>query len=172
VKVTVTFVLFHPAEFGLGDTEAVIVGGPGEVTVTPVADVYPVAAAVIVAVPAPTPVATPVALTVDTLVLEEAHVTEPVMFWVLPSEYVPVTVNCCIAPGGRKMFCGVMAVLSNVGAVTVSGADALRFAFIAVMIVLPALRLVVQPALPTVATAVLREVHAATDEISALLPSL
>lgn len=164
--------MFHPAEFGLGDTEAVIVGGPGEVTVTPVADVYPVAAAVIVAVPAPTPVATPVALTVDTLVLEEAHVTEPVMFWVLPSEYVPVTVNCCAVPGGRKMFCGVITVLSNVGAVTVRGADALTFAYVAVMIVLPALRLVVQPAVPTVATVVLREAHVAMDVTSPVLLSL
>lgn len=65
-----------------------------------------------------------------------------------------------------------MAVLSNVGAVTVRGADALTFAYVAVTIVLPALRLIVQPALPTVATVVLREFHVATDEMSALLPSL
>lgn len=94
VKVTVTFVLFHPVELALGDAEAVIIGGPGEVTVTLVADVYPVVAAVMVVVPALTPVATPFALTVALPVLDEAHVTDAVTFWVLPSEYVAVAVNC------------------------------------------------------------------------------
>jgi hypothetical protein len=54
--------------------------------------------AVIVDVPAPTLVASPwlpaALLIVATFGVPEVQVTEVVMFWVLPSEYVPVAVNC------------------------------------------------------------------------------
>jgi hypothetical protein len=51
-----------------------------------------------VLVPTATPLASPLALMVATVVVAEAQVTWLVMFWVLPSEYVPVAVNCCVAP--------------------------------------------------------------------------
>ena len=51
-----------------------------------------------VLVPAATPVARPAVVIVARPVFEEAHVTWPVKFCVLPFEYVPVAVNCCVAP--------------------------------------------------------------------------
>ena len=55
-------------------------------------------AALTLAVPSFIPVASPAALTAITPPGELVHATELVMFWVLPSEYVPVAVNCCEVP--------------------------------------------------------------------------
>ena len=52
----------------------------------------------IVVVPAATAVAKPAVLMVATAELEELQVTWLVMFAVVLSEYVPVAVNCCVAP--------------------------------------------------------------------------
>jgi len=51
-----------------------------------------------VLVPVPTAVAKPPLLIVATPVFDELHVTVEVMFVVLASLYVPVAVNCCVAP--------------------------------------------------------------------------
>ena len=56
------------------------------------------AAAEMVLLPALTPLASPAELMVATAVFEEVHVTWLVMFCVLLFEYVPVAVNCCVAP--------------------------------------------------------------------------
>jgi hypothetical protein len=85
-NVTVTFVLFHPAALGVGNTDAVIVGGPAPVTVTPDKKVNPLREAVIVAVPALTPLANPPELIVVMPVLDEPHVTVAVISRLLPSE--------------------------------------------------------------------------------------
>lgn len=57
--------------------------------------------AVMVEVPASNPVARPWLpdeLLIDaTASVAELHVTAVVMFWLLPSVYVPVAVNCCVA---------------------------------------------------------------------------
>ena len=50
-----------------------------------------------VVVPADTPEASPLALIVATAGVDEFQFTWLVMFCVLPSEYVPVAVNCCVA---------------------------------------------------------------------------
>ena len=60
----------------------------------------------IVVVPALTAVASPAAFTVATAVLDDAHVTWLVRFCVLPSEYVPVAVNCCVPPTVTVGFAG------------------------------------------------------------------
>ena len=61
-------------------------------------------AALTLAVPSFIPVASPAALTAITPPGELVHATELVMFWVLPSEYVPVAVNCCTVPSGIAAF--------------------------------------------------------------------
>jgi hypothetical protein len=51
-----------------------------------------------VELPPATPEARPEVLIVATEVLEDAQVTWLLRFCVLPSLYVPVAVNCCVAP--------------------------------------------------------------------------
>ena len=67
-------------------------------TVNVVLPVIPLSVAEMLVLPALTAVASPALVMVATPVLEEAQVTELVRFWVLASEYVPVAVNCCVAP--------------------------------------------------------------------------
>ena len=55
-------------------------------------------AAVMVEEPAATAVARPLLFTVATDVLDEVQVTCVVISWVVPSEYVPVAVNCWVVP--------------------------------------------------------------------------
>jgi hypothetical protein len=71
---------------------------PGTCTVRIVLPVIPLKVVEIVLVPTAAPVASPAVVIVATLVFEDDHVTWEVMFCVLPSEYVPVAVNCCVAP--------------------------------------------------------------------------
>ena len=85
-NVTVTFELIHPAALGLGETEAVINGGPAAVTVRPAEKLSPFTAAVTIAVPDLTAVARPFALIVTTLVFNEPHATDVVTSCELPSE--------------------------------------------------------------------------------------
>lgn len=75
VNVTVTFVLFHPAAFGAGETVAVIVGGPGGLTVTPVVNVAAFMDALTTAAPALTAVTTPPEPTYAIALLDEPQVT-------------------------------------------------------------------------------------------------
>jgi hypothetical protein len=65
--------------------------------------------AVMTAAPMATLVAKPEALTVVMLESDELHVTELVRFDVLPSEYVPVAVNCCVVPITIEGLAGVIA---------------------------------------------------------------
>ena len=69
-----------------------------------------------VAVPAAIPVARPLALIVATGVLEDVQVIWLVTFWVLPSENVPVAVNCSVPPVGRLGLAGVTAIEVSAGA--------------------------------------------------------
>ena len=71
VKATLTFVLFHPAPFGLGEAPATVVGAiaSGETTVSAAVPLMLPDVAVIVLVPALRPLASPFALIVATPVL-------------------------------------------------------------------------------------------------------
>jgi len=71
-----------------------------------------------VAEPAVTPDASPEAEIVATAVFKDVHVTELVKFWVLASENVPVTVNCCVAPVLIEGLGGVTAIELSVAAET------------------------------------------------------
>ena len=54
-------------------------------------------------------------LIVATLVLDELHVTDAVRFCVVPFEYVPVAVNCWVAPMLIEGFAGVTEIDVSVG---------------------------------------------------------
>jgi hypothetical protein len=62
------------------------------------------------ALPAATPVASPDVAIVATAGVSEFQVTEAVRFCVLPSEYVPVAVNCCVVPLAMDGLAGVTAI--------------------------------------------------------------
>ena len=68
------------------------------VTVRPVEPLIEPEVAEIVVLPMPTPVANPPLVIVAAAVFVELQVTELVRFCVLPSLYVPVAVNCWVAP--------------------------------------------------------------------------
>src|SRR6202022_2729458 len=70
--------------------------------------------------PLPTARARPAVLMVATPAAVELHVAVLVRFWVLPSLYVPVAVNCCVLPLAIDGFAGVTAMETRVAAVTVS----------------------------------------------------
>jgi hypothetical protein len=84
--------------------------GAAVVTVNVVEPVTEPEVAWIVLLPGPTPLAKPVLLIVPTEVLEEVQLTEFVRFWVLPSLYLPVAVNCCVLPLAIDGFVGVTAI--------------------------------------------------------------
>ena len=73
--------------------------------------------ALMLVVPVATPVARPwlplVLLIVAMPVSDEAHVTDVVRFWVLPSLKVPVAVNCWVPPTPIEGFAGVTAKACN-----------------------------------------------------------
>jgi hypothetical protein len=80
------------------DSDAVAMVSDAACTVSPALPETPLSVAMMVVLPGFTAVASPAPVIVATLVFDEVHVTELVMFWVLPLEYVPVAVNCCVAP--------------------------------------------------------------------------
>jgi hypothetical protein len=82
----------------------------GAVTVRVVVPCTAPEPAVIVVLPMATPLASPPALIVATPGTEELHVAVLVRFSVLPSLYVPVAVNCCVATAGMEGFVGVTAI--------------------------------------------------------------
>ena len=86
-------------------------------TVNVVLPVTPDSAAEMVAVPAETAVARALPLIVATVVFDELQVAWFVTFCVLPSEYVPVAVNCCVPPATIVGFAGVTAIEVSVGGV-------------------------------------------------------
>ena len=95
------------------DTSAVVTVSVVEALIVP-------ELACIVVLPVATPVANPVPLIVATTALLELHVTTPVKFCWLPSLYVPVAVNCSVAPFTIDGFAGVTASDTSATDVTLS----------------------------------------------------
>ena len=80
----------------------------------------------------------------------------------LPSEYVPVAVNCCVPPTTIVGFAGVIAIELSVGTVcTVNVVLPVTPASVAERVVLPADTAVARPLALMVATVVCDELHAA-----------
>ena len=168
---TVTLELFQPAALGAGETETVIDGGPGAVTVRLVENENRFADAVIVEVPALAAVAKPFPPTVATPGVDDTHVRVPVMSRVVPSEYLPATANCCVAPGGTNGFCGLTIALSNAGPMTESVAEAVTLPIVTVIVVVPWATEVTKPVGPTAATSTTEEFQVTVLVRSCVLPS-
>jgi len=64
-------------------------------------------------------VANPLLLTVATEVAEEIHLAVLVRFCAVPLLYVPVAVNCCLAPAVMEELAGVTAIETSGGAIPV-----------------------------------------------------
>ena len=90
-----------------------------EVTARAVFPEIPPAVAVIVEVPVATATARPLPLTVATAVLDELQVTCVLISWLVPSEYMPIAVNCGVSPTGMLGLVGVITMEDKVAAVTV-----------------------------------------------------
>ena len=82
----------------------------GPVTVSDVLPVIAPSMAVIVVEPLLTPVAKPDVLIVATPVGGAIHATVLVKFWVLPSVYVPIAVNCTVVPDCIEGFAGAIVI--------------------------------------------------------------
>jgi hypothetical protein len=116
VNVTVTLELFQPFALGGGDAWAEIAGA---VAVAATVSVTLLEAdprdAEIMAFPLAIPVAKPLALIVATPELLEVQFTSVVIFWVLPSVYVPVAVNCWVPPTSMPGIEGCTAMDARLG---------------------------------------------------------
>ena len=124
--------------------------------------------AVMVAVPAATDVARPLLLTVAIEVLDEPQVTDAVISWVVPSEYVPVAVNCWVTPLGMVGSAGVTAMEDRFAEVTVRVVLPEIVPEVAVMVAVPAAMAVARPLLLTVDTDVSDELQVTCEVISPL----
>ncbi len=168
VKFCVVLLLYVPVAVNCSVAPALIEGLAGvtaidtnvaAVTVSEVEPLIEPDVAVIVVLPCATLVANPAALIVATLVVPELHVTVPVRFWVVLLLYVPVAVNCSVAPAVIEGLAGVTAIDTNVAAVTVRIVEPLIEPEVAVIVVLPCATLVARPAALIVATLVDDELH-------------
>jgi hypothetical protein len=125
--------------------------------------------ATILLAPAATPVAKPLPEMVATVPFEEVQVTLFVRFCVLALLYVPVAMNCCVAPLVIDGFTGVTAIEFSVGGVTVSVVEPLIVPSVAPILVVPAVAPVASPPEEMVATLLLLELQA-TAEVKFLVP--
>lgn len=151
-NVTVTFVLFQPAALGAGEVVAAIAGGPGEVTVTLVEKVSPFIVAVTLVLPLPDVVARPPPVIVTMLEFADAQIAEAVTSRVVPSENLPIAVNCWFAPDGSTGLCGLRVAPKSSGAGTMRLTVALMLPELAVIVVEPGATEVASPVEPIVAT--------------------
>ena len=127
--------------------------------------------AVMVVEPTVLLVARPPVAIVATVVLELLQVTSAVRSGVEASEKVPVAVNCCILPAATEGVAGVTCIDCSVVAVTVSVVLPLIAPEVAVMIVVPASKVVARPVLSIVAFAGVPLVQVTLLVISAVEPS-
>jgi hypothetical protein len=132
-------------------------------------------AAVIVTLPRFRAVARPLEVIDATLLLDDVHVTEPVISCVVPSENDPVAVNCCKVPKGRDAVRGVTAIEVTLALVTVRTALKETPLKLAVSVVVPAATPFASPEAPFTlipATPEFDEVHCADAVTFCVLPSV
>jgi hypothetical protein len=122
--------------------------------------------AVIVVEPAATEVASPLEpaalLIAATPAVDELQVTAVVRFCVVPSENVPVAVNCRVVPNAMLGLVGVTVMDTSVAEVTVSVVEPDMLPDVAVMVVEPA---TIEVASPWEPAALLMAATAAVDEL-------
>lgn len=116
-----------------------------------VPEVCPTEAEMLV-IPCPALLASPAVpgllLTIATAVEDEFHVAVPVKSWVLPSLYVPVAVNCCVAPSEIEADGGLTAIETNIAGVTVNVAAPLNIPEDALIVVVPTAKALASPCDP------------------------
>ena len=123
--------------------------------------------AVIVVVPAVPAVARPLLLMDAVDVLDELQVTDADISWVVPSENVPVAVNCWVTTRGMVGLAGVTAMEERVAEVTVRVALPETFPEVAVMVAVPSAMALTRPLpLTTIAIDVSDDVQVTTEVIS------
>ena len=102
-----------------------------------------------VADPCEAPRANPAAETVATLAFADVHASEFVLSRLLPSRYVPMAVNCWVAPTATVEVAGVTATDASTGAeVTLKDAVPLMDPAPAVIVVVPADTAKARPGFP------------------------
>lgn len=122
--------------------------------------------AVIVLLPAEMDVANPALLIVATPVLVELHVAKFVRSCGVPSENIPVAVNCVVVPCAMLELVGVTSMDTSVALVTVNPVVPEILPSTALILLLPTVTEVANPELLMVATPVLTELQVTEDEIS------
>jgi hypothetical protein len=140
-------------------------------TVNAVLPVIPPELALIWEVPCAAPLARPAALIVATLVFDEVRVAELVRFWVLPSEYVPVAVNCWVVPLGIDGFAGVTPIDTNTAGPTVKVVLPVTPPDVALIWEVPSAAPMARPPALIVATALLEDTQVAELVTSSIDPS-
>ena len=122
----------------------------------------------IVASPTATAAASPCVVpeldTVTIAGLDETQLADCVMFWVVPSLYVPIATSCCVRPTATDASTGVTTTLSStaVVAVTVEVPAIPVVGSVAVMVAAPTVTAVATPEAPTAVDTVTR---AGSDEV-------
>ena len=111
--------------------------------------------------PVITPVASPPAVMLATAGVADFQFEMAVMFAVVPLEYVPIAINCCMPPMATEGFTGVTAMDNSVPFVTVNTAEPALPPKLALIAAVPVATPAATPvALLTVATAVVAETQA------------
>jgi hypothetical protein len=131
----------------------------GAVTVSVVEPVIELEVAVIVVVPVAIVVASPLPPMVAAPALLEVHLTEPVMFCVVPLLKVPVAVYCTVPPAAIEALAGVTAIDCSVAPVIVSRVEPVMEPEVAVMVVVPVARAFANPPVLMVAAVALLELQ-------------
>src|SRR5271169_6599877 len=85
-----------------------------------------------------------------TVGLADVQVTWVVTGAVVPSLYVPVAANCCVCNGAKDTLLGVIAMDSSSAGETVSSVAPETLAYVAVMVLVPAVSTVAKPCVPVV----------------------
>src|SRR5580693_2661561 len=128
--------------------------------------------AVILVVPVACAVARPLLLSVATLVLDEFHVTSPVISVVVPSVNVPIALNCSVPSASIEALFGVTAIDARFAIVTVTLVVPLMLFKAAVIVTVPGATPVTSPVLETVASLVSEEDQSTVLVMVFVLPSL
>ncbi len=143
----------------------VAVGGETVIFVVPET---PSDVAMISELPAASAVARPSAEIVTSSVIDEVQTTEPVISFVVLSEYVPVALNCCVAPTVMFGLPGVTVIDNSIGScrqtVTVVLPDVLPH--VALIVEVPAASAVKKPVVEMVAVSVFEELQVTEFVIS------
>ena len=127
--------------------------------------------AAMVTVPAATPAIRPGLFSLATNIFDVCQITCEVISWLVPSEYIPVAINCWLSPTGMLGLAGATVMEDKVADLTVRIVLPETVPDVAVMVAAPAATAVARPVLLTVATDVFEKFQVTCVVISRLVPS-